>query len=70
MSLSPQEVNSIAAQSGAAEDADIIGGHLDARSTQRRVLMHCSLVGLIGVAILVSIIAGHVPNAISATLLN
>ena len=70
MSLSPQEVNCVADQSRAAGDAEIVDGYLRACSTQRRVLIHCALVGLIGVVILVSIIAGHVPDATSAVLRN
>lgn len=68
MSLSPQEINHVAVEPGEVEDAKTIGGHCHARSAQRRVLLHCSLVGLIGIAILVSIIAEHVPVATSSVL--
>lgn len=37
---------------------ELVQSHLEARAMQRRVLLGCTLVGLVGVIILIAILAG------------
>lgn len=37
---------------------ELVAGHLEARAMQRKVLIGCTLVGLVGVGILLTVIAG------------
>lgn len=50
-------------------EAPIVPGHLAARKADRQVLLGCSIVGMIGIGILLVIVAGSTPD-ITAPLLS
>ncbi len=49
-----------------ADDAleGLVGGHLAARAMQRRVLMIGSVIGLVGIAVLVTVLVQNAPTAV------
>lgn len=63
MSRPPRKTEHPAATDPAHDGPDIVSSHLGARRTERRVLLACALVGLIGVVILLAIIANGTPGA-------
>ncbi len=69
MSLSSEEAEHPAAvQAWSFDESQIVPGHLAARSCERRVLIGCALVGLVGVGILLAVIVGGVPDTTATVL--
>lgn len=63
MSRSPRESEDpVVTDDARTESPDIVSSHPGARRSERRVLLACALVGLIGVIILVAIIANGTPG--------
>ena len=70
MSLSAQEAECPAAvQAWTFDESQIVPVHLAARSAERGVLVGCTLMGLIGVGILLAIIAGNASSTAAPVLL-